>query len=199
MITCLTGPITHIEQNSITLMVGPMGLQVHVPTSHFFHLKETTTLWTYMHWNQEQGPALYGFQTELDKTTFLLIISCNGIGPKIGLTAIAQLGSNAFLQAITENNAKALSNISGIGAKKAEQIIVQLKHKVQKLIASGVSFEGAQSAQQLQELQEVLASLNYSRKEIDAACNWLSDKHKGDAVTFDLLMRQALSFLAKKA
>ena len=89
---------------------------------------------TYMHWNQDNGPTLYGFNSILEKTVFLLIISCSGIGPKIGLAVLHHLEPATFVQAIIEENIKVLSSISGIGAKKAEQICVALKHKVAKLL-----------------------------------------------------------------
>jgi Holliday junction DNA helicase RuvA len=198
MINTITGKIVAHNDGATTINVAGIGFAVGVPTSMKVAVGQDMTMHIHMHWNQENGPSLYGFANEMDKTVFLLIISCSGIGPKIAMAALAQLGGAGFVAAVQEGNDKMLSKISGIGAKKAEQMIVQLKHKVAKLLSSGVEFEGAEHIAELHNVTEVLQSLNYSRKEIDAAVNWLQDQNKGTVVPFDKMVRQALSFLAKK-
>ncbi len=153
-----------------------------------------------MHWNQEQGPSLFGFLSELEKTVFLLIISCSGIGPKIALAALGELTPAQFLQAIQEGNTKALSSVSGIGAKKAEQMILNLKDKVTKLIQTqgiiGTSDE-TNALAQWSNVTQVLQSLNYSKGEIEAAMRYIGKECAGRSLPFDELLRKALSFLSK--
>lgn len=199
MFNTIAGKITAVDDYCVTVETGNIGFAVMVPSTAPCIIGNSTKLFVHMHWNAEQGPSLYGFGTELDKMVFLLIISCAGIGPKIALTALGQLGSAAFVQAIEQGNEKVLSSISGIGAKKAEQMIVHLKHKVAKLIKTGVQFEGAEHIMDLQNVSEVLVSLNYSRQEITDTLSWLKEQNKGIEISFDKLVRQALSFLAKKA
>lgn len=199
MIQTISGVVTAQQESLLTVDVGSLGLGVSVPACLQVTIGQPVTLHAYLHWNQEQGPSLFGFQTELDKTVFLLIISCSGIGPKIAMAVLGSIGGAAFVQAVHEGNIKVLSSISGIGEKKAEQIIVQLKHKVTKLLKSGVQFEGAAQISELHNVSEVLQSLNYSRREIDSAIDWLRDQHDGSHVAFDALLRRALSFLSKKA
>ena len=151
-----------------------------------------------MHWNQENGPTLYGFNTSLEKTVFLLITSCSGIGPKIAMALLAQLGAAPFLEAVQTANESALSAVSGIGAKKAEQIIVHLKHKVAKLVESGINLGATPLLEERHYIGQVLKSLNYSRQEISAALNYLNDQHPTSTLAFDQLMRQALAFLSKR-
>lgn len=198
MIDSISGKVTAQNESHITVSVGPLGFCVSIPSTMHVAIGQEVDLFLYMHWNQEQGPSLYGFATELDKTVFLLITSCSGVGPKIAMAALAQLGGAAFVQAVQQADDKTLSKISGIGAKKAEQMVVQLKHKVAKLLKSGVQFEGAEHISDIHNVSEVLHSLNYSRNEIDAAMKWLQGQNKGTQVPFDKLVRQALSFLAKR-
>lgn len=200
MFSYLQGKIKNISDNIITLDVQGVGFAFQVPSPEFFQGKQEVSIPVHMHWNSDNGPSLYGFASELEKTVFLLITSCSGLGPKIGLAVLHQLSPGVFLQAIQEGDDKALSAVSGIGAKKAEQIIVQLRHKVTKLVESGVVLEeGAQSSlEQWSNLTQVLQSLNYSRQEIEATLAYLRKECGGTAAPFDALMRQALSFLAKK-
>ena len=199
MIHTIKGIVAAQQELQLTVDVGAIGLAVTVPSSVQTEVGKPISLHAYMHWNQEQGPSLFGFESELDKTVFLLIIGCSGIGPKLGIAILGQLGGPAFVKAVEEGNEKMLSSISGVGAKKAEQLIVQLKHKVAKLVKSGVQFEGAALIQEMHSVAEVLQSLNYSRREIDGAIDRLKELQDGSPVPFDRLLRQALSFLSKKA
>jgi Holliday junction DNA helicase RuvA len=200
MFSYLRGKVATIQESLVTLDVQGVGFAFQVPSPEFFQGKQDITVPIHMHWNSDNGPSLYGFSSELERTVFLLITSCSGLGPKIGLAVLNQLNPGSFLQAIQEGDDKALSSVSGIGAKKAEQIIVQLRHKVTKLVESGIALDqGTQeSLEQWKNLTQVLQSLNYSRQEIEATLSYLRKECGGTAAPFDLLMRQALSFLAKK-
>jgi Holliday junction DNA helicase RuvA len=199
MIQTIAGTVTARQEGLLTVDIGALGLAVAVPSSLDVAVGTAVELFAHMHWNQEQGPALFGFKTELDRTVFQLIIGCAGIGPKIAMAILGQLGGAAFLQAIAEEHEAVLSGVSGIGAKKAEQMIVQLKHKVSKLMKSGVTFEGAAQLGPIQDITQVLQSLNYSRREIDTAMDWLRDQQEGLTLPFDTLLRRALSFLSKRS
>lgn len=200
MIDRVCGTVIGCSEDSVIVMLQGIGFELYTPQATAYALNSMVTLYTYLHWNAEQGPSLFGFTDSLDRQVFLLIIGCSGIGPKIALSILSSLGSGGCIQAIAEHDEKALSKVPGIGAKKAEQIIVQLKHKVQKLLQSGVTFEGRQSLQQIHELADVLTSLNYGKKEIDMTVQWIKDQPMpSEPLPFDKLVRQALSFLAKKA
>lgn len=198
MLYQITGIIKHLEEQCIVVDCGALAFSLCVPREHAFSLHSSATLYTHLHWHQEQGPTLFGFTSELERTTFLMIISCSGIGPKIGLAILGQLGTQPFLQAVQTNNESALSSVSGIGPKKAEQIMVQLRHKVAKLLKSGVALEVSPAMEQWQNVADVLSSLNYSRAEVANTMKYLGDTYAGQPLPFDQLMRHALSFLAKK-
>lgn len=198
MLASVTGTIKAIKDQTLHIDLGFIGLQIAVPQESMYHIDQRVQLYTYMHWNQEQGPSLYGFSSELEKTLFLTIIDCSGIGPKIGLAVLSDLGAERFIEVVQAEDQKGLSKVSGIGPKKAEQMIVQLKHKVAKLLDSGLQVVGSAHVTQWQNIQEVLESLNYSRPEITAAMKQLREAEPQINAPFDQLMRRALSFLAKK-
>lgn len=198
MITTINGTVKAVKEQSIVVDVGAFALQVAVPQESFFDVGKSVSLATYMHWNQEQGPSLYGFNSELEKSVFLITIDCSGVGPKIGLAVLASLGAERFIEIVQAGDEKALSKVSGIGPKKAEQMIVNLKHKVAKLLDSGVKITGSAHITQWQNIQEVLESLNYSRAEISVAMKQLRESAPDTQLPFDQLMRRALGYLAKK-
>ena len=200
MFSYLKGKITEISPNTISLDVHDIGFEVYVGTGASFHKDQIIKLPVYVNWNQEQGPTFFGFLTELEKKIFLLIISCSGIGPKIGVAILSQLSPSDFLKAVQSGDEKALSVVNGIGAKKAEQMIIQLRDKVSKLVELGLGdkLQGEESLGHWRNVSQVLKSLNYSRQEIEAALTYIRKKYSGTTSSFDELIRGSLSFLAKK-
>ena len=93
-----------------------------------------------------------------------------------------------------------LVNISSNGfllPKKAEQLILQLKSKIDHFICSDQQLcVGA--VKHLKQVTDVLESLNYSRTEIQQTLIYLREQPDVAEISFDQIMRHALSFLAKK-
>ena len=199
MISHLQGIIKEVKDKAIVLDIGPIAFSVSVPQETMFAPDQIVKLHIYMHWNQEQGPSLFGFGQELEKKVFLMIIDCSGIGPKIAVSVLVSMSPQQFLEVIQSGDDKALSKVNGIGAKKAEQIIVQLKHKVAKLLDSGIEITGSAQLTHWQNISQVLESLNYTKTEITAAMKYLRDNEPQTNAPFDHMMRRALSFLSKKA
>jgi len=198
MLDFIKGSIKSVYDDSIAVDVGAIAFRVAVPFASSHEKGKNAELHLYMHWNQEQGPSLFGFSSESEKEVFLLVISCSGVGPRLGMAVLEDLGAQAFLDAVIEENDRALSKVSGIGPKKAEQMIVHLKHKVAKLIKSGMVVQSSGKVSRIQEVSDVLKSLNYSRSEISAAMNHLGKAYSSKDLPFDKLIRHALSFLSKK-
>ncbi len=198
MINHISGIVAGIENTAVVIQSGPIGFSIHMPDGHSLALKKTATVYLYMHWNQENGPAWYGFENIEDRAVFELIISCSGIGPRIGLALLSQVGAAGFIDAIQSSDDRVLSKVSGIGAKKAEQIIVQLKHKVGQLIAKGaLSVSKTSAASDWHTIMQALEALSYSRGEITNAVSHLRSL-EDKQLSFDQLMRKALTYLAKQ-
>jgi len=199
MISTIQGTITEIKEQLLTVDIGQLGLSVLVPSTIHFKIGQQIKLTAHMHWNSDQGPSLYGFSDPIEKTIFLLLISCSGVGPKLALSALNYLGAQGFLETISSENDRALSKVPGIGAKRAEQIIVHLKHKINALLAEHpIVTSGSSSLHVWQEVGQALESLNYSRPEINQTMHHLATAYTGTNLPFDKLLRHALSFLAKR-
>ncbi|MFH1644201.1 MAG: Holliday junction branch migration protein RuvA [bacterium] len=198
MINYLIGKIENIGEKNLTIVTNGMGFQLHVPNTKNFSKDKEEKIYTYMHWNQEKGPSFYGFKDETERQIFLMIIDCPKIGPSIALSILSQMSPGRFIEVITTQNEDALSSISGIGEKKAEQIIVQLKHKISKLLSSGQInlSEQQQDFTHWQNINDVLVSLNYSKPEISKAMMYLTEKYSDQNYPLDKLIRSALSFLS---
>ena len=73
---------------------------------------------------------LYGFPAEEELASFELLLSVSGIGPKSALAILDIASSETLRSAIASGNAAYLTNVSGIGKKTAEKIVLELKDKV---------------------------------------------------------------------
>ena len=200
MISFVKGKIIEVDEQAITVELPQcaLGIQLSVTNATSYVQNKEVALHAYMHWNQEQGPSLFGFTTKTEKRIFVLMISCSGVGPKMALSALSQMQPAEFVRAVHENDAKALSTINGIGAKKAEQIIVQLKHKVAKLIDADLVADDSGALKQIKGVSDVLLSLNYSRPEIAGALDYVKGSGGGQDCSFDQALRLAVSFLSKR-
>lgn len=199
MISHLNGNVLRLTAQQVTINFSSIGIafDVFVPNAAVITVGSQVNLFIYMHWNAENGPSLYGFQTMQEKQIFEMVISCSGIGPKIGLAVLEQMQPGDFIKALANQDVKALSSVNGIGAKKAEQIIVHLKHKVMPLLETGFVVEN-NNIKHFKNISDVLESLNYSKHEIFNAIEHLKNNNLQNDYTFDQMLRSALSFLSKR-
>lgn len=197
MISYLKGTLKG-NKNPLTLMQNQMsiGFEINIPNPNLIPQNNEIGFFTHLHWSAEQGPTLFGFLTEAEKHLFLLAISCSGVGPKLGLTILSELQPKEFIRIINEQDHKGLSSVHGIGTKKAEQIIIQLKHKIANLIDT--EFNEITETTHFKNVNDVLSSLNYNRTEITQTIDFLRKNHTKDDITFDQMLRHALSFLSKR-
>lgn len=199
MIDQIKGLVYSVQEKSVGIMAGGIGLQIATPRGSEWSINQEVTLHTYLHWNAEQGPSLFGFASAFERTVFLLIIECPKIGPSISLNLLHQIRPNQFLEIVTTQNEKALSSVSGIGPKKAEQIIVALKHKISKLVHTGALEQPGETQENFihwQQASDVLLSLNYSKQEVGKVLQVLTKKYTGQQVGLDQLIRAALAQLS---
>ncbi len=196
MITKLNGTVAELQDQSITLMVAGIGFTIAVPQVTLFAPGSEADLHIYMHWSAEQGPSLFGFKTNAEKTLFLTLIDCQGIGPKMAIALLGKLGAQAILEAVSQNNLKALSSVSGVGPKKAEQLLLFLRDKVSGLLEKGLEFGGS-NLTHWHEVSAVLTKLNYSRTEIAQVMQHLTTQFAGKPVGVDELLRHALGYMTQ--
>jgi Holliday junction DNA helicase RuvA len=133
MITFLQGKLIDALPTQVVVAVNGIGYEVLIPLSSFDKLPqpgEELKLLTHLV-VREDAHVLYGFMTTAERELFrLLINTVSGIGPKIALNILSGISVTAFRGAVANQDIKALSQISGVGRKTAERIVVELKDKV---------------------------------------------------------------------
>jgi len=198
MISLVKGVVACIGKGQIELELNLLSLNLSllVPNPAMFEIGKEYVFYTHMHWNQEQGPSLFGFKDRAERILFTTLIGCSGIGPKMALALLEQLGTVELVRALQQQDLQTLSSVSGIGNKKAEQIAVQLRHKVDKLL-EGSSLGNDLGNNHWAELRAVLTSLSYSTTEVGRAMEYLRNNHSNQPEEFDTVLRRTLLFLSK--
>ena len=197
MIAFIKGTILSVTENSLIIDQSFIGLECIVPNISLYSQGSHIELYTYLHWHQENGPSFYGFSTNLEKQIFLQLIGCSGIGPKLAVSILEQMSPATLLETIIQEDVKGLSSLHGIGAKKAEQLILQLKYKAQDFVKKHPELVENGPAKSWHELQQTLQSLNYSQAEIKQALAHLKQQSIPSSFGFDQLLRKALVYLSQ--
>lgn len=133
MITFLSGKLIESLPTQVVVEVQGVGYEVLIPLSSFDKLppagapvKLLTQLIV-----REDAHLLYGFMTAAERDLFRLLIDCvSGIGPKTALSVLSGMNVVAFRGAVANGDVKALSQISGVGKKTAERIVVELRDRI---------------------------------------------------------------------
>jgi Holliday junction DNA helicase RuvA len=134
MITHLSGTVLIVNKETLVLDVRGVGYRIFAG-AELLSVASTETelsIWTYLA-VRETALDLYGFLTQAELTLFKLIISVSGIGPKSGLAILSLATIETLQNAITSGDIGYLTRVSGIGAKTAQKIIIELKDKVPHL------------------------------------------------------------------
>jgi len=172
MITFLRGKLIEALPTQVTVEVNGIGYEALIPLSSYDKLPSPgneVTLLTHLV-VREDAHVLYGFMNPTERELFrLLINTVSGIGPKLALNILSGMNATVFRGAVAGGDVKALSQISGVGKKTAERIVVELKDKIG---ASGVweasSARRALSPEEQKVNDAVMALMALGFKQIEA-------------------------------
>lgn len=178
----ITGPLTKLLPNLAVVEAAGVGYLLTISETTHSALApkwdssnpKTVKLYTHMA-VREDGVDLYGFATEEELSTFRMLISVSGVGPKAGISILSTLTPQKLAIAICTEDRKALSKANGIGAKTAARIILELKDKLSSEGFDGDSNESGSEMMQssdagnLSAVTDALMVLGYSRSEALAA------------------------------
>ncbi|MCX6890588.1 MAG: Holliday junction branch migration protein RuvA [Verrucomicrobiota bacterium] len=133
MITFLHGKLVEALPTQLTVDVNGVGYEALIPLSSYDKLPQPgqeVKLLTHLV-VREDAHILYGFMSAAERDLFrLLINTVSGIGPKIALNILSGISVTAFRGAVANGDVKSLSQVSGVGKKTAERIVVELRDKV---------------------------------------------------------------------
>ena len=176
----ICGKLTILESSIAVIDAGGVGYKLTVSgTTHDslpapkFKAEEAPTVRLYSYLAvREDDMELFGFYSSEELSAFKMLISVSGVGPKAAMAILTLLTPEKFALAVCSEDTKTLSRASGVGAKTAARIVLELKDKLSKENATALSggvadrLDFAQAPKnRLSEAQDALVVLGYSRSE----------------------------------
>jgi len=170
MISLVNGVVRSIGNEKIVVEVGGVGLAVSVTTQTGSQLnigvpvQLFTTLIV-----REDALTLFGFLDEESRSTFELVQTVTGIGPKVALAIMGSHSPQTLAAAIAQEDIAAIEKVPGIGRKGAQRLILELKGKISDF--SNAPRSSHHQPVWREQLTSALVSLGFSAKDSDAAIN----------------------------
>jgi Holliday junction DNA helicase RuvA len=167
VIASLSGNILHVEGTSATVEVGGVGLLVNLPAPLADRLRpgESVFLHTQLIVRQD-SLALYGFESMEGRQFFNLLLSVDGVGPRLALSILSTLNPDAIRRAVFNEQGEIFSRVPGVGKRTAQKILLYLQDRI-------TSVEGLAPVALISdvdgEVLNALTALGYSVVEAQAA------------------------------
>jgi len=160
VISRLRGKPVARRADALVLDVGGVGYLVHATPAAL--RKEggggDVTLETYLH-VREDTLQLYGFADADERELFELLLSVQGVGPKVALSIVSGSSPAELRRAVALGDTARFEAIPGIGRKTAQRVVLELKEK----LAAGVpDAGGAGQAPPHLVARDALVELGYS-------------------------------------
>ena len=142
---------------------------------------------------REDSVTLYGFMEPFERELFSRLLGASGVGPKVALAMLSTYSARRLAQALAEKDVNALKQVSGVGKKTAERIVLELADRVEDLAlgAPGAAGAGPGDGSGAQEAVAALVALGYSFVDADAAVRGALTQ--GEPESTDELVRRALA------
>ncbi len=150
---------------------------------------------------REDGIELFGFESNEERECFNKLITVSGVGPKAAMSILSIMTPDNFALSVCTEDIKAISKASGIGAKTAARIVLELKDKLSTELSAynGKSTSSPKRGApviaisgNLAEATEALMVLGYDKNAVANAISGLDPKEDTGEI-----IRLALKKLAK--
>ena len=142
MFYSLKGNLIHMEPGLAVVECGGVGFKCLTTLSTQRTLPsigEQVTLYTHLN-VREDALDLFGFATLGELNCFKMLTGVSGVGPKVGLAILSELAPEQVAMAVATGDSKTLTRASGVGAKLAQRITLELKDKVKGIQTSASAF-----------------------------------------------------------
>ncbi len=195
----LNGELCQAEPHTAVIDCGGVGYKLTVSTTTLSaiasKLGQKVKLYTYLA-VREDAMELFGFYSVQEHSAFKQLITVSGVGPKAAISILSTLTPEQFATAVCSSDTKALGKASGIGAKTAARIVLELKDKLAKEFGTetaSTASVGMVTTGKLSDAVNALLVLGYSKSEATAALSGIDSS----SMPLEALITAALKRLMK--
>ena len=193
MIGFLNGKVLSLKPTKVLLDVNGVGYLVNVSINTFENISEKKNISLHIYTSvKEDSITLFGFYNETEKEMFELLISVNGIGPRLALSVLSGIQVEDLKTAIEAGDISRIIAIPGVGRKTAERVVLELRSKVDKISeaeSKGVFYSIKSEA------VSALITLGYNYKQAESAVKNILSASKD--ISLEELIKKALGSFNK--
>lgn len=202
LIAFLEGKLEYADLNVCVVNCNGVGYEININASDSERLPafgSEIRIYTFLSISENTGAMLYGFLTRDELDMFKLLITVNGVGPRVAKNVLGGMNPDTLRFAILSDDTKTLAKAPGIGAKTAGRIILDLKDKVNLMDAFEKKIENTKEdaeesglSQTREDAVLALVSLGYSRTESLQAVKKVNITEDMDA---EMILKASLKFI----
>ena len=206
----IRGELVASTPNMAVVDAGGVGYKMTVSENTYRALPRrtdknpTVILYTYLS-VREDGVELYGFINERELSSFKMLLSVSGVGPKAAMAILSLLTPEKFALAVCTEDKKTISKANGVGPKTAARIILELRDKLMKetsidedlsaaVLDHSAEAAGAPARGKMSEAMDALLVLGYTRSEAQNALKTIDTQ----ALSIEDIIKEALKKLMKQ-
>ena len=192
MISRLIGVLAAKRAPLILIDCHGVGYEAEVSMTTYYQLPEVgeqVSLWTHL-LVKEDSHSLIGFTDEAERKLFRQLIRINGVGSKMALTILSGIDEAQFALCISNNDVAMLTRLPGVGKKTAERLIIEMRDKLDALIADLPVTAPQQVTQSIvSEAVEALQALGYKPADAEKMIARAQQQGEADASASSLIKK----------
>ncbi len=201
MIYSVTGNVVDFDSTAVCIDVNGIAFRCMTTlttSKKCASIGEKVTLYTYLN-VREDAMELFGFYDKAEMDCFKMLITVNGVGPKMALAVLSEMSADKVALSIAAGDYKALTKANGVGPKLAQRICMELKDKIGSLSVGGAAntdlsaVSAALDNSNTAEAVAALEMLGYSQSEASVAVSKLAPN-----LSVENIIKQALKLLSGK-
>lgn len=198
MIYSVTGNVVDFDTSTVCVDVNGVAFRcmtTYTTSQKCASMGMKVTLYTYLN-VREDAMELFGFYDKTEMDCFKMLITVNGVGPKMGLAILSELTPDKVALSIAAGDHKALTKANGVGPKLAQRICMELKDKVGKAFggAENVDLSAVSSTFEHSNTAEAVAALEmlgYSQSDASVVVSKIDS-----SLSVEDIIKQALKMLS---
>ena len=132
MIEMIIGDILHKEPGKVIVNCAGVGYSLSISSFTYSKLSETKKkhIFYTVFKVREDDMSLFGFLEKQEREVFIILSTVSGIGAKTAMTLLSEIKYDRLYNAIATGDVTLISQAHGIGKKKAQKIVFELKDKI---------------------------------------------------------------------
>ena len=186
MLAFIEGKAQIISENLIAVSCGGVGYEINVSKRLKAENNKNIRLYTQLI-HKEDSMTLYGFSTREEKKLFSTLMTTSGVGPKLAMEILSTYSIDEIMRILFNKDISMLKKVSGMGLKKAEKLLFELRDKIEKIDINISSIKPSNDNES--DVIKALISLGFSNSE---AIKSLSNIENKENMNAEDLIREAL-------